>query len=144
VISPDSTPRLRPYTAGVALGFVTSAVLSFLTLGEPAPAVAAADISEMEYAYDPRLTKIEDAYCIQWCNGYHGPTIGMAWTTDFVHFEQLENAILPYNRNGALFPSKINGNYAMLSRPSDTGHTRFGVFSIPNRRTWPTGAGTGM
>jgi beta-1,4-mannooligosaccharide/beta-1,4-mannosyl-N-acetylglucosamine phosphorylase len=25
-----------------------------------------------------------------------------------------------------LFPKKINGNYAMLSRPSDTGHTAFG------------------
>ena len=33
---------------------------------------------------------------------------------------------LPYNRNGVLFPKKINGNFAMVSRPSDTGHTPFG------------------
>ena len=25
-----------------------------------------------------------------------------------------------------MFPKKINGNFAMLSRPSDTGHTPFG------------------
>ena len=28
--------------------------------------------------------------------------------------------------NGVLFPKKINGKYAMLSRPSDNGHTPFG------------------
>ena len=61
-----------------------------------------------------------DKYYVTWCNGYHGPTIGIAWTTDFETFHQLENAFLPYNRNGVLFPRKINGNFAMLSRPSDT------------------------
>ena len=87
---------------------------------------ASPEIATMEYAYDPRLTLIGDTYYVQWCNGYHGPTIGLARTKDFVHFEQMENAFLPYNRNGALFPRKINGRYAMLSRPSDTGHTKFG------------------
>ncbi len=33
---------------------------------------------------------------------------------------------LPFNRNGVLFPKKIDGKFAMLSRPSDTGHTPFG------------------
>ena len=56
----------------------------------------------------------------------HGPTIGIAWTDDFETFHQLENAFLPYNRNGVLFPRKIGGRFAMLSRPSDTGHTPFG------------------
>ena len=37
---------------------------------------------------------------------------------------------LPYNRNGVLFPKKINGEYVMLSRPSDTGHTKFGDIFI--------------
>ena len=53
-------------------------------------------------------------------------TIGIAWTTDFETFHQLENAFLPYNRNGVLFPRKIGDRYAMLSRPSDRGHTPFG------------------
>ncbi|ABR30874.1 glycoside hydrolase family 130 protein [Thermosipho melanesiensis] len=79
-----------------------------------------------DYKYDPRVVYIEDRYWITWCNGYHGPTIGVGYTFDFEKFYQIENAFLPYNRNGVLFPRKINGKYAMLSRPSDTGHTPFG------------------
>ena len=41
-------------------------------------------------------------------------------------FERMENAFLPFNRNGVLFPRKIGGKYFMLSRPSDDGHTPFG------------------
>ena len=84
------------------------------------------EVGEWVYGYDPRVCWIEDRFYVTWCNGYHGPTIGAAWTTDFEVFHQLENAFLPYNRNGVLFPRKINGKFAMLSRPSDTGHTAFG------------------
>lgn len=84
------------------------------------------EILNREYRYDPRVCFIEDRYYITWCNGYHGPTIGVAYTFDFKTFVQLENAFLPYNRNGVLFPRKIDGKFAMLSRPSDTGHTPFG------------------
>lgn len=79
-----------------------------------------------EYGYDPRVCYIEDRFYVTWCNGYHGPTIGIAYTFDFIEFHQLNNAFLPFNRNGVLFPEKINGKFAMLSRPSDTGHTAFG------------------
>ncbi len=84
------------------------------------------EIGSFIYAYDPRLTEIGGRYYVTWCNGYHGPTIGVGYTDDFKNFIQLENAFLPYNRNGVMFPKKINGNFAMLSRPSDTGHTAFG------------------
>jgi len=88
------------------------------------------EITNFEYAYDPRVCWIEDRYYISWCNGYHGPTIGMGYTYDFKEFFQLENAFLPYNRNGVLFPRKINGKFVLLSRPSDTGHTAFGDIFI--------------
>ncbi|MCD8265163.1 MAG: glycoside hydrolase family 130 protein [Tannerellaceae bacterium] len=84
------------------------------------------EIGEFVYAYDPRVCFIEDRYYITWCNGYHGPTIGVTYTFDFETFHQLENAYLPFNRNGVMFPRKINGNYVMLSRPNDNGHTPFG------------------
>ena len=84
------------------------------------------EIKAFQYRYDPRVCWIEDRYYVSWCNGYHGPTIGLGYTHDFETFYQLENAFLPYNRNGVLFPRKINGKYGMLSRPSDTGHTPFG------------------
>jgi beta-1,4-mannooligosaccharide/beta-1,4-mannosyl-N-acetylglucosamine phosphorylase len=78
------------------------------------------------HAYDPRVTWLEDRYYVTWCNGYHGPTIGVAYTHDFVTFHQLDNATLPFNRNGVLFPRRIGDRYAMLTRPSDNGHTPFG------------------
>lgn len=84
------------------------------------------EIGNFVYGYDPRVVWIEDRYYVTWCNGYHGPTIGVAYTHDFIDFHQLENAFLPFNRNGVLFPRKINGNFAMVSRPSDNGHTPFG------------------
>ena len=86
-----------------------------------------------------RVAWIEDRYWITWCNGYHGPTIGIAYTFDFQDFYQCENAFLPFNRNGVLFPQKINGKYAMLSRPSDNGHTPFGDIYIsysPDMKYW--------
>ncbi|MCS6774136.1 MAG: glycoside hydrolase family 130 protein [Anaerolineae bacterium] len=85
-----------------------------------------AELARFEHRYDPRVCWIEDRYYVTWCNGYHGPTIGVGYTFDFRTFYQLENAFLPYNRNGVLFPRKIRGKYAMLSRPSDRGHTPFG------------------
>lgn len=88
------------------------------------------EILKREYRYDPRVCFIEDRYYITWCNGYHGPTIGLAYTFDFENFVQLENAFLPCNRNGVLFPRKINGMYMMLNRPSDNGHTPFGDIFI--------------
>ena len=85
------------------------------------------EINEFEYAYDPRVLWLEDRYYVTWCNGYQGePTIGVGYTYDFETFYQLENAYLPFNRNGVLFPRKIEDKYAMLSRPSDNGHTPFG------------------
>jgi hypothetical protein len=84
------------------------------------------EVGDLSYAYDPRLCKIDDTYYITWCGGHNGPTISIASTADFKTFRQLENAFLPFNRNGVLFPRKVNGSFLMLSRPSDDGHTPFG------------------
>jgi len=92
-----------------------------------------------DYKYDPRVTFIDDKYWVTWCNGYHGPTIGIAYTYDFKVFHQCENAFLPFNRNGVLFPTTFDGKYAMLSRPSDNGHTPFGDIFIsysPDMKFW--------
>jgi beta-1,4-mannooligosaccharide/beta-1,4-mannosyl-N-acetylglucosamine phosphorylase len=98
---------------------------------EPISFVAADErVRELEepfvHAYDPRVTWLEDRYHVTWCSGYHGPTIGLGWTRDFETFHRGENAFLPFNRNGVIFPRRIGGSYAMLSRPSDDGHTPFG------------------
>ena len=78
------------------------------------------------YAYDPRLVEIEGTYYIIWCTDFGGAALGLGMTKDFKTFTRLENPFIPFNRNGVLFPRKINGKYMMLSRPSDEGHTPFG------------------
>ncbi len=96
---------------------------------EPEPVVwrgPEPELLQYQYRYDPRVTWLEDRFYITWCNGYHGPTIGLGYTHDFATFNFVENALLPFNRNGVLFPRKINGRYLLLSRPSDNGHTPFG------------------
>ncbi|MCC7492029.1 MAG: glycoside hydrolase family 130 protein [Fimbriimonadaceae bacterium] len=84
------------------------------------------EVTRWEYGYDPRVVWIEDRWWVTWCNGAHGPTIGVAWTQDFATFHQIENSYLPFNRNGVLFPRRLGGQYVMLNRPSDNGHTPFG------------------
>ena len=84
------------------------------------------EIARIEYAYDPRVTPLDGKHYVTWCHGYHGPCIGMGVTEDFERFELMEIVLPPYNRNAVLFPRKINGEYVMLHRPSDNGHTPFG------------------
>lgn len=106
------------------------------------PIAFASDVADRpthDYAYDPRVCKIDDDHLITWCAGDAGPTIGMAKTKDFKTYHRLENAFLPANRNGVLFPRKIGGYYWMLSRPSDLGHTPFGDIYIsrsPDMEHW--------
>lgn len=91
------------------------------------------------YAYDPRLVEIEGIYYIIWCGDFDGAAIGVAKTTDFKTFTRLENPFLPFNRNGVLFPKKIDGKFLMLSRPSDSDHTPFGDIFLsksPDLKYW--------
>ena len=78
------------------------------------------------YAYDPRVLQIEDTFYVNWCDDMQGPSIGMGKTYDFKTFIRLPNPLMPFNRNGVLFPRKVKGKYILLSRPSDSGHTPFG------------------
>ncbi|MFO7869067.1 MAG: glycoside hydrolase family 130 protein [Bacteroidales bacterium] len=89
--------------------------------GNPAPT---------SYSYDPRVLEINGTFYITWCDDMHGPSIGLGRTIDFKTFIRMPNPLMPYNRNGVLFPRKINGSYFLLSRPSDTGHTPFGNIFI--------------
>ena len=91
------------------------------------------------YSYDPRVIPIDDKFYVVWCADFYGPTLAIAETKDFKHFERYSHPYLPFNRNGVLFPRKINGKYYMLSRPSDGGHTSFGDIFIsesPDLKYW--------
>ena len=71
--------------------------------------------------YDPRLCEIDGKYYLSWVNlTPHGTTIGIAYTTDFKEWTQLEDACYPVARNGVLFPRKVNDEYLLLIRPCDS------------------------
>ena len=67
---------------------------------------------------DPRITKIGDVYYIMYTAvSPYGPLLALAKTEDFVKFERIALVSEPENKNGVLFPEKINGKYARLDRP---------------------------
>jgi predicted GH43/DUF377 family glycosyl hydrolase len=82
-----------------------------------------------EYAssmiYDPRVTKIGDAYYIvHAAHSGHTCRLSLVKTKDFKEFQWMGFISETDNRNGVLFPEKINGLYARLDRPNtgaDTG-----------------------
>ena len=72
---------------------------------------------EIIRAYDPRLTWIDDEYCICFAvDTRHGVCGGMATSKDLKHFD-IKSISAPDNRNMVLFPEKLNGNYVRLERP---------------------------
>lgn len=80
----------------------------------------------ISYGYDPRFVKIDDTFYVVWCDDMRGASIGLGHTKDLKTWVRMPNPLMPFNRNGVLFPRKINGNYYLLSRPSDSSHTPFG------------------
>ena len=67
---------------------------------------------------DPRITKIGDIYYIMYTAvSPYGPLLALAKTKDFEKFERIALVSEPENKDGVLFPEKINGKYARLDRP---------------------------
>jgi predicted GH43/DUF377 family glycosyl hydrolase len=69
--------------------------------------------------FDYRITPLDGTYYVchaLWLDGL-GCTLAMAKTFDFVNFYPVGQNTMPSNRNGALFPEKINGKYCRLERP---------------------------
>ena len=76
------------------------------------------ELYESQGIEDPRATCIEDSYYIMYtaASGY-GPRIALARTDDFHTFERIALISEPGNKDGVLFPEKINGQYVRLDRP---------------------------
>ena len=69
--------------------------------------------------YDPRITKMGDDYYLMYASdlSQNNVRIGLMKTRDFETFERVCTASELGNRNGALFPEKIDGLYARFDRP---------------------------
>jgi beta-1,4-mannooligosaccharide/beta-1,4-mannosyl-N-acetylglucosamine phosphorylase len=70
--------------------------------------------------------RIDDWHYVVWCDDMRGASLGLGRTRDFRSWLRLPNPMMPFNRNGVLFPHQLGGRYLLLSRPSDSGHTPFG------------------
>jgi len=75
---------------------------------------------EGKHVYDSRITKIDDTYYVTYAteSKERGIRAGIARTDDFTTFTRL-GLSEPDNRNTALFPEKVDGYYARLTRPFD-------------------------
>ncbi len=90
---------------------------------------------EIQRAYDPRLTVIDDAlYICMAVDTKHGIRGGIARIKDFDHAPEILSLSTPDNRNMVLFPEKINENYVRLERPmpvySKGGEPSYGVYDL--------------
>jgi beta-1,4-mannooligosaccharide/beta-1,4-mannosyl-N-acetylglucosamine phosphorylase len=73
------------------------------------------------HCYDPRITRIEDQYYIMFALDMERCCkLGLARTDDFSSFKFLGLVSEEDNRNGVLFPEKVNGRYLRLDRPNQT------------------------
>ncbi len=88
---------------------------------DPAPVrwPASDPIHPEDCIYDPRITRIGEDYYILYAssNASIGVRVGIVKTRDFKAFERVSIASEFGNRNGVLFPEKINGLYCRLDRP---------------------------
>lgn len=68
---------------------------------------------------DPRITPLEGSYYIMYTAYSHfGPRLALAKTDDFHSYERIGLISEPVNKDGAMFPRKINGRFVRFDRPN--------------------------
>ncbi len=71
---------------------------------------------------DPRATFIDGTYYVLYTAvSGRGYRIALAHTADFLSFQRLGYISEPGNKDGVLFPERINGHYVRLDRPFGRG-----------------------
>src|SRR5438874_12655739 len=75
---------------------------------------------------DPRITFVEELgkYAVVYTAfGKGGPGVALALTDDFRTFERCGLIMQPDDKDAALLPRRIDGNFALIHRPmADSGH----------------------
>ncbi|MGD9495464.1 MAG: glycosidase [Armatimonadota bacterium] len=72
---------------------------------------------------DARLTRLETGRWGIAYTGYgrYGPTVALALTDDFERVERIGTVQMPPSKDAALFPTKFEGRWLMLTRPETGG-----------------------
>jgi len=86
---------------------------------------------------DPRFTLIDGVYYIMYtAYSKYGTRIALAKTEDFFHYERIALLSEPGNKDGILFPERINGEYVRLDRPIGKGVGSMWVSYSKNLVDW--------
>ena len=115
------------------------------------PVLAAGEVAEESKGVeDPRITRIDDTYHLVY-TAWDGKIaqIARATSRDLRHWQRqgimFGYDIMGHNKNAALFPEKINGEYALIHRPlgfgafNDAGEDKpldMWISSSPDLRHW--------
>lgn len=88
---------------------------------------------------DPRITYLDELqiYAVVYtAYSQTGPGISLALTEDFQHFERYGLIMVPENKDAALLPYRINGNWALIHRPLSSLSGHMWISSSLNLRHW--------
>lgn len=109
---------------------------------EPKPVMRPAEsgqfaIYERLGVEDPRITELEGTYYVMYtAYSEYGARIALAKTDDFIHYERVALVSEPGNKDGILFPEKINGKYVRFDRPIGKGRGSIWVSYSKNLIDW--------
>ncbi|MBI5724416.1 MAG: glycoside hydrolase family 130 protein [Planctomycetes bacterium] len=94
--------------------------IAFDVCGHPVIIPDSEDMERFELLrYDPRITPLDGAFYVTYAaHGAKGVRICLVQTDDFEKFRRIGYISEPDNRNGVLFPEKIQGRYVRLDRPT--------------------------
>ena len=88
---------------------------------------------------DPRITFVPEleSYAISY-TAYtrDGPGIALALTKDFVTFERLGLIMQPDDKDGALLPRRVDGQWVLIHRPVTTPGAHMWISYSPDLRSW--------
>jgi predicted GH43/DUF377 family glycosyl hydrolase len=88
---------------------------------------------------DPRITFVEELrkYAIAYTAfSKGGPGVALALTEDFRTYERMGLIMQPDDKDAALFPRRIDGNYALIHRPIADSGAHIWVSFSPDLRNW--------
>lgn len=88
---------------------------------------------------DPRVTFVPelDKFVVVYTSYTRGgPGVSIALTEDFHDFERLGLIMAPENKDAALFPHRIGGNWALIHRPVSGAAAHMWISFSPDLRHW--------
>jgi predicted GH43/DUF377 family glycosyl hydrolase len=88
---------------------------------------------------DPRLTYVQELrkYAIAYtAYGPGGPRVALALTEDFHSFERYGVIMQADGKDAALLPRRVNGNFALIHRPTDESGAHVWISFSPDVHNW--------